>query len=283
MKSIFLIFCLLSGRAFGAEPLVPKADLSFWNNEDVRYGNNCYNYATNRETDDFAQPGDASGQIYRELTCPEVIRAASADLGLTPTRFFPFSSIRDESLIAVVVWPDSDYHWYRRGADGMWTHKNGQTPATNLDQSGHLIESPETADRGDYTEFCGYFKIQNFKYDASEQNGGYVRIGGMRALPDLPGGRRAEPFSGANRPSEIIVNMYSGRPNPTRELREFLQNARAINDIKTECSARIPLRNRLGYRGISIHDHQGLISPKGSILHCQAGQVESAMRAFVLK
>ena len=50
-------------------------------------------------------------------------------------------------MLALVIWPDVDYHWYRKGPDGMWTHKPGGTQATNLDNSGDLISNPETADR----------------------------------------------------------------------------------------------------------------------------------------
>jgi hypothetical protein len=60
-----------------------------------------------------------------------------------------------------VVDPGTDYHWYRLDRNGMWTHKPGGTQATNLDNSGNPISSPETADRCGgwlcYTEFCGYF------------------------------------------------------------------------------------------------------------------------------
>lgn len=56
--------------------------------------------------------------------------------------------------VALVIWPGVDYHWYRLDKDGKWSHKPGRTPATNLDNSGNLINDPRTADRGNYTEFC---------------------------------------------------------------------------------------------------------------------------------
>ena len=58
--------------------------------------------------------------------------------------------------VALTVAPGYDYHWYRLDSNGMWTHKPGMTAATNLDQSSQTISSPETADRGPYTDFCGY-------------------------------------------------------------------------------------------------------------------------------
>ena len=50
----------------------------------------------------------------------------------------------------------------------MWTHKPGGTPATNLDNSGNPISNPETADRGGYTDFCGYLCSCS---DSTEGNG----------------------------------------------------------------------------------------------------------------
>jgi hypothetical protein len=51
----------------------------FWNRPEVIRRNNCYNYASNRRTDTFAQPGKGAGQMYTALTCAEVTRAALAD------------------------------------------------------------------------------------------------------------------------------------------------------------------------------------------------------------
>jgi hypothetical protein len=62
-------------------------------------------------------------------------------------------------IIALVIDPGTDYHWYRKDKNGKWTHKPGGTAATNLDNSGNPITDPETANRGGYTDFCGYFCI----------------------------------------------------------------------------------------------------------------------------
>ncbi|MGV2389531.1 MAG UNVERIFIED_CONTAM: hypothetical protein LVR29_18600 [Microcystis novacekii LVE1205-3] len=43
---------------------------SFWNNNaTILRNNNCYNYASNKRTDTFAQPWRGCGNIYRSLTC----------------------------------------------------------------------------------------------------------------------------------------------------------------------------------------------------------------------
>jgi hypothetical protein len=132
----------------------------FWNNDaTIRVRNNCYNYASNKRTDTFAQPGRGCGHQYTAITCAEMTRASLCD-GLHH-RFdcFPASEA-PRYLVALVVAPGpgfKDFHWYRKLKEGFWAHKPGQTPVRNVDNSGHVITNPETCDRGPYTQFCGYF------------------------------------------------------------------------------------------------------------------------------
>lgn len=132
----------------------------FWNNDaSVRTSNNCYNYASNKRTNTFAQPGKGCGHMYTAITCPEVTRAALCD-GLH-RRFdcFPDNE-KPRWLMALVVAPGPgfiDYHWYRKSKEGFWGHKPGGTAARNTDNSNRVIMNPETCDRGPYTRFCGYF------------------------------------------------------------------------------------------------------------------------------
>src|SRR5262245_7540863 len=57
----------------------PLYEPDWWNNDPTRLGcNNCYNYSTNYRTDNFAQPGNASG-VSHSTTCPTVTAAAVAD------------------------------------------------------------------------------------------------------------------------------------------------------------------------------------------------------------
>ena len=49
----------------------------FWNLYKDK--NNCYNYATTRLTNTFAQPGRGSGRIYSQINGPEVRDAAKRD------------------------------------------------------------------------------------------------------------------------------------------------------------------------------------------------------------
>jgi hypothetical protein len=136
-------------------PGLPNYEPAFWN-ASARPSNNCYNYANNHQTNTFAQPGRARGAMYTALTCAAVHAAADAD-GLEPISTINAASYKD--LVALVVAPGYDYHWYRRDANGYWTHKPGGTNATNLDNAGNTIANPETANRGPYSDFCGYFRL----------------------------------------------------------------------------------------------------------------------------
>ena len=139
----------------------PDYEPSWWNDGGQKqFGNNCYNYSTNYRTDTFAQPGLAAGAMYTALTCASVRPAAIAD-DLIAKPGAKNRCPEDGHLVALVIAPGWDFHWYRKGEDGMWTHKPGGTPATNVDNSGHLIPDPRTADRGPYTSFCTFMVVKH--------------------------------------------------------------------------------------------------------------------------
>lgn len=127
-----------------------------WNDfSTVLSSNNCYNYSNDEVTNTFAQPGRECGAQYTELSCAEVMRAALCDDLVElpdPQAACPAGMHR----VHMVVAPGRDYHWYRQDDDGLWTHKPGGTPATDLDNSGELITDPDAADTGNYTDHCGY-------------------------------------------------------------------------------------------------------------------------------
>ncbi len=130
----------------------------FWNNDpNVRVRNNCYNYASNKRTDTFAQPGRGCGSVYTTITCAEVTRAALCDGLHRRYTCFPDSEY-PRFLVALAVIPNQgDYHWYRRMREGFWAHKPGGTAVRNTDNKNNVIMDPATCDRGPYTIFCGYF------------------------------------------------------------------------------------------------------------------------------
>lgn len=117
--------------------------------------NNCYNYAANRRTDTYAQPGLRAGIRLEEddYNCDRVYAAAVAD-GLKPPDASG-SCPSGTTKVALAVRQEWDYHWYRQDADGMWSHKLSTFPASNLDNAHKPISDPGKADTGRY-EFCGY-------------------------------------------------------------------------------------------------------------------------------
>ena len=156
----FLALCALSSlSACCGEPTYTP---SFWNDGgQIQYNNNCYNYSNNKRTDTFAQPGRAAGAMYTNLSCTSVGPAAAADgvdsIPATGACNRSWLFWRRYDKLALVVAPGWDYHWYRQDSNGMWTHKPGGTQATNLDNLGNPISNPETAARGPYVDFCGYY------------------------------------------------------------------------------------------------------------------------------
>lgn len=155
-----------AGQSAAAAEIIAQAACSyelgaynpgFWNNDaTTRQRNNCYNYASNKRTNTFAQPGRGCGAIYRAFNCAELTRASLCD-GLHH-RYVCFpDSERPRYLVALVIWPGQDFHWYRLNSEGFWSHKPGSTPVRNTDNSNRVITNPETCNRGPYTNFCGYF------------------------------------------------------------------------------------------------------------------------------
>lgn len=133
----------------------------FWNDAPHVQVNNCYNYGSNRRTNTFAQPGRASGHFPYQIDCATVSAGAVSDGAHRGGHCSPESE-KPRWCMALVVAPNfipgqPDYHWYRWSAEDFWGHKPGSTPVRNVDNSGQLIHDPQRANRGPYTEFCGYF------------------------------------------------------------------------------------------------------------------------------
>jgi hypothetical protein len=128
---------------------------SKWNQPYVMPRNNCYNYGTNRITNSFAQPGRATGKQYTALACAAVQLAASSDGAKPRSQCVPPAG-QPAMMMALVVAPGVDYHWYRKH-QGFWAHKPGGTAVRNVDQNGARIDDPASCARGPYTNFCGYY------------------------------------------------------------------------------------------------------------------------------
>lgn len=139
-------------------PCAPLYEPDWWNDSGQRQlHNNCYNYACDYRTDTFAQPGRASGVRITEMSCagvrPLAVKDSLLDIPDSKTPYV-IQCPKEGHLVALVIWPKWDFHWYRMGRDGQWSHKPGNWPVTNLDNSGKPIGDPRLADRGRYTAFC---------------------------------------------------------------------------------------------------------------------------------
>lgn len=149
-------------------PCAPTADLAAWNsNPSITGSNNCYNYGTNYRSDTFAQPGEATGQKWNDLSaCNVPAGNTSAKMGAVSDGLVDKPNqnnkcISPGHLVALVNAPNYDYHWYRKCSNGKWSHKMGPTPASILDNSGLPITDPRTADRGSYVNFCTFMQVRH--------------------------------------------------------------------------------------------------------------------------
>ena len=139
----------------------PLYEPHWWNDAGQKqWNNNCYNYGTNYRTDTFAQPGRANGAMYTGFNCASVRAGAIAD-ALIAAPAANNKCPKEGHLVALVIWPNFDFHWYRKGRNGFWSHKPGSTPVRNVDNSNHFIPDPRTADRGGYTVFCTFMVVMN--------------------------------------------------------------------------------------------------------------------------
>ena len=133
---------------------------------------NCYAYAINNQIRDNGsiwfkqQPGEYANVDYHEIGIPSAVTKDFSRFNSIDTPVLFYSVGRYETCqsgaykVALVISPDSYYHWYRQDSDGLWSHKQGTTPVTREDSSGNLIIDPQTANRGIYTEFVGYFTVK---------------------------------------------------------------------------------------------------------------------------
>ena len=159
-----------SKKVFYGPPAYEPERWNNWLHQDL---NNCYNYANNEITDTMAQPGRATSCSFSH-THPNgiAIRHSSVCDGLKSLLSKPGKlPDHDLNLVALVFWPPEillgelmfDFHWYRLDDNGLFSHKPGQTEATNLDNRGKRIKDPRLADRGPYTDFVGFLETRRDK------------------------------------------------------------------------------------------------------------------------
>lgn len=152
---------------------------SLWNGQTRPY-NNCYAYALNNqvypETNQlwFQQPGEYANNRATDFTNEAQMRAAVAsdfakyneefgtNLVFQPIGKYDVCPAGTYKVALVAYSNNLDYHWYRQDADGYWSHKPGTTALTRYDNSGNLIIDPETADRGGYDLFLGFYAVSGW-------------------------------------------------------------------------------------------------------------------------
>jgi len=134
----------------------PPLNLSKWNTPAVQPNNNCYNYANDRITNNFSQPGDATGKAITGMSCAGVQPSAVSDGLVATSNFSSPLAAKKGFYVALVIWPGNDFHWYRQDSSGCWSHKPGQTAARATDNKGAAITDPNMCDRGPYKDSCAY-------------------------------------------------------------------------------------------------------------------------------
>ncbi|WAR16203.1 PSUG-like protein [Mya arenaria] len=99
-----------------------------------------------------------SGKMHTKPGNAVDVLAATLRDGIRPQAKFNPNIKPMICYIALVIWPNVDFHYYRLDDNKKWSHKPGQTPAINTDKAGKLIADPKTAARGKYTVFVSYLE-----------------------------------------------------------------------------------------------------------------------------
>lgn len=119
--------------------------------------NNCYNYANDIVTNTFAQPGRGTGHKWVTDNCSSVTAGAKSDGLVWAGTTLPTTAPPSGHYVAMLIWPQTNFHWIRMDASKYWSHKPGSTPVRDVDDDGQRITDPSKADFAPWTQFCGYF------------------------------------------------------------------------------------------------------------------------------
>lgn len=138
--------------------LTSDTNFTFWNSAPYILYNNCYNFASNYRSNTIAQPGRKGGKMITKLDCYNIVNLVRID----GYKDYCLGGTAQNISICLVIWPNIDFHFYRLCQNRHWCHKPGSTPARNTDNSGKLIYSVETCNRGPYTNVCGYFYANRY-------------------------------------------------------------------------------------------------------------------------
>lgn len=128
----------------------------------MRSSNNCYDYGNDIATNTFAQPGRGTGVCPEdarpcvENTCEAVKNAAISDGLQWVGSDLPSTLPEKGHYVSLHIWPNSNFHWLRMNADGVWSHKPGGTAVRDYDNNRKQITDPHEADLSPWTQHCGY-------------------------------------------------------------------------------------------------------------------------------
>jgi hypothetical protein len=125
--------------------------------------NNCYAYGTDIITNTFPQPGRGSGQKWSFNTCDDMGKSSVRDGLIYNGTVLPIAPPTTGHFAALLIWPQTNFHWIRMDANGYWSHKPGGTPVRNTDNTGSPITNPSKSDFAPWTQFCAYYVAQPSK------------------------------------------------------------------------------------------------------------------------
>jgi len=125
--------------------------------------NNCYAYGTDIVTNTFPQPGRGSGKKWSLNTCTDMGNASVRDGLVYNGTVLPIGQPAEGHYATLLIWPDTNFHWIRKDANGYWSHKPGGTPVRNTDNRGLPITDPSKSDFSPWTQFCSYYIAQPSK------------------------------------------------------------------------------------------------------------------------
>ena len=145
----------------------PRYSPEKWNDSKYIKKNNCYAYLLDDLQPRNAKPqpglygGNKTGMTYTE--CEEIFQRMKKDNpnvykeeANKPCKFGYYKGY-------FALDPSRDYHFYRQDKSGMWSHKAGKLPASNVDAIGNPITNPEASNHlypdYQYTKGCSFFCV----------------------------------------------------------------------------------------------------------------------------
>lgn len=145
----------------------PRYQPEKWNKSGYIKKNNCYAYLLDdlKTRNAKPQPG-LYGGVSEKMTytnCEETFQRMKKDnpnvykeAGNKPCRYGYYKGY-------LALDPSRDYHFYRQDRNGMWSHKAGKLPASDVDAAGNPISNPELSNHlyadYQYTKGCSFFCV----------------------------------------------------------------------------------------------------------------------------